>query len=70
MITNPDPATVRWNILYAVMDYLPQPAMTIVYAPVLRKTLGGRDYGAWMLVNRFTALARGLALMLYGSSPQ
>lgn len=55
MNTNRDPATVRQNILYAVMDYLSQPAMTIVDAPVLRKTLGVRDYGAWMLVNSITA---------------
>jgi hypothetical protein len=42
---------VPQNILYAVMDCLSQPAMTIVDAPVLRKTLGRRGYGAWMLVN-------------------
>jgi hypothetical protein len=70
MNTNRDPATVRQNILYAVMDDLCQPAMTITDAPVLRMILGVRDYGAWMLVNSITAPVSGLTLMLYGSPPQ
>ncbi len=51
---------VRQNVLYSVLDYIAQPAMMILAAPVLLKTLGMRQYGAWMLVNSIAATAGGL----------
>jgi O-antigen/teichoic acid export membrane protein len=51
---------VRQNVLYSVLDYISQPAMMILAAPVLLKTLGMPQYGAWMLVNSIAATAGGL----------
>jgi O-antigen/teichoic acid export membrane protein len=51
---------VRQNVVYSVLDYVSQPALMIVAAPILLKTLGAPQYGAWMLVNSIVATASGL----------
>jgi len=51
---------VRQNVLYSVFDYLSQPATMVLAAPVLLRTLGAPQYGAWMLVNSIAATASGL----------
>lgn len=50
----------RRNVFYSVLDYASQPAVMILAAPVLLKTLGMQQYGAWMLVNSIAATAGGL----------
>lgn len=51
---------MRQNVFYSVLDYASQPAVMILAAPVLLKTLGMQQYGAWMLVNSIAATAGGL----------
>jgi O-antigen/teichoic acid export membrane protein len=51
---------VRRNVLYSVLDYVSQPAMMILAAPLLLRTLGVQQYGTWMLVNSIAATAAGL----------
>ena len=60
MNTDREPGTVRQNVVYSLLDYVSQPAMMVVTAPILLRTLGPRMYGAWMLVNAITAVASGL----------
>jgi O-antigen/teichoic acid export membrane protein len=47
-------------MFYSVLDYVSQPAMMILAAPLLLKTLGAQQYGTWMLVNSIAATAAGL----------
>ena len=54
-------ATVRQNVVYSVLDYICQPMIMIVAAPLLLRSLGVLQYGTWMLVNSITATASGLA---------
>lgn len=54
------PGPVRQNVLYSVFDYVSQPAMMILAAPVLLKALGVQQYGNWMLINSIAATASGL----------
>jgi O-antigen/teichoic acid export membrane protein len=56
----PNTAPVRQNAFYSVLDYVSQPAMMILAAPVLLKALGVQQYGTWMLVNSIAAAAAGL----------
>ena len=51
---------VRQSVFYSVLDYVSQPAMMILAAPMLLKTLGVQQYGTWMLVNSIAATAAGL----------
>lgn len=60
MNTHTGPGTVRQNVFYSVLDYASQPAMMVISAPVLLRTLGVRAYGTWMLINAITAIASGL----------
>jgi O-antigen/teichoic acid export membrane protein len=60
MTTNQKPGLIRQNVFYSLLDYVSQPAMMILAAPVLLKTLGIQQYGAWMLVNSIAATAGGL----------
>jgi O-antigen/teichoic acid export membrane protein len=60
MTAEQEPRLVRQNVLYSVFDYLSQPAMMVLAAPVLLRTLGAPQYGAWMLVNSIAATASGL----------
>ncbi len=62
MLVIPDraPGLIRENVLYSVLDYVSQPAMMILAAPVLLKALGAQQYGTWMLVNSIAATASGL----------
>lgn len=55
-----DPGPVRQNVLYSLFDYLSQPAVMIVAAPVLLRTLGVQQYGTWMLINSIAATVTGL----------
>jgi O-antigen/teichoic acid export membrane protein len=54
-------AIVRQNVLYSVLDYICQPLIMLVAAPLLLRSLGVLQYGTWMLVNSITATASGLA---------
>lgn len=56
----PNAGPVRQNMFYSVLDYVSQPAMMILAAPLLLKTLGVQQYGTWMLVNSIAATAAGL----------
>ena len=56
----PNAGPVRQNMFYSVLDYVSQPAMMILAAPLLLKTLGAQQYGTWMLVNSIAATAAGL----------
>jgi O-antigen/teichoic acid export membrane protein len=56
----PEAGTVRQNVLYSLVDYVSQPAIMIVAAPFLLKTLGTQQYGTWMLVNAIAAAASGI----------
>jgi O-antigen/teichoic acid export membrane protein len=60
MTTGQQPGLVRQNVFYSVLDYASQPAMMILAAPVLLRTLGMQQYGAWTLVNSIAATAGGL----------
>ena len=60
MTANQKPGLIRQNVFYSLLDYVSQPAMMILAAPVLLKTLGIQQYGAWMLVNSIAATAGGL----------
>ena len=51
---------VRESVFYSVLDYVSQPAMMILAAPLLLRALGVQQYGTWMLVNSITATAAGL----------
>ncbi len=55
-----EPSPVRENVFYSVLDYLSQPAIMIVAAPFLLRTLGTQQYGTWMLINSIAATASGL----------
>ncbi len=57
----PPAATVRQNVVYSVLDYICQPLIMLVAAPLLLRSLGVLQYGTWMLVNSITATAGGLA---------
>jgi O-antigen/teichoic acid export membrane protein len=50
----------RQNVFYSVLDYVSQPAIMLLAAPVLLRTLGAQQYGTWMLVNSIAATASGL----------
>lgn len=52
--------TVRQNACYSVLDYIAQPALMLVAAPLLLRELGIQQYGTWMLVNAIAATASGL----------
>ncbi len=52
--------SVRRNAFYSVLDYVSQPAIMIVAAPLLLRELGVQQYGTWMLVNSIAAAATGL----------
>ncbi len=56
----PLPRTLRRNISYNVADYISQPALMLVAAPLLLRALGVQQYGTWMLVNSIAAAASGL----------
>jgi O-antigen/teichoic acid export membrane protein len=56
----PNAGPVRESVFYSVLDYVSQPAMMILAAPVLLRTLGVQQYGTWMLVNSIAATAAGL----------
>jgi O-antigen/teichoic acid export membrane protein len=56
----PNAGPVRQSVFYSVLDYVSQPAMMILAAPLLLKTLGVQQYGTWMLVNSIAATAAGL----------
>ena len=45
----PNAGPVRQSVFYSVLDYVSQPAMMILAAPLLLKTLGVQQYGTWML---------------------
>jgi O-antigen/teichoic acid export membrane protein len=60
VIADSGPGPVRENVFYSVLDYVSQPAMMILAAPVLLKALGTQQYGTWMLVNSIAATASGL----------
>jgi O-antigen/teichoic acid export membrane protein len=60
MTANQKPGLIRQNVFYSLLDYVSQPAMMILAAPVLLKTLGMQQYGAWMLVNSIAATVGGL----------
>src|SRR3974390_18212 len=60
MTANQKPGLIRQNVFYSLLGYVSQPAMMILAAPVLLKTLGIQQYGAWMLVNSIAATAGGL----------
>lgn len=60
MIADHEPAPVRENVFYSVLDYISQPVMMILAAPILLKALGVQQYGTWMLVNSITATVSGL----------
>jgi O-antigen/teichoic acid export membrane protein len=51
---------VRRNVFYSVLDYISQPAIMFVAAPVLLHSLGAQQYGTWMLVNAVAATVSGL----------
>jgi O-antigen/teichoic acid export membrane protein len=51
---------IRENVVYSVMDYVSQPAMMLVAAPLLLRALGPQQYGTWMLVNSIAATVSGL----------
>jgi len=51
---------VQRNITFSLVDYLSQPALMILAAPVLLRRLGIEQYGAWMYVNTIIALTYGL----------
>jgi O-antigen/teichoic acid export membrane protein len=54
------PEAIRQNVFYSVFDYVSQPAMMLLAAPVLLRELGAQQYGTWMLVNSIAATAGGL----------
>jgi O-antigen/teichoic acid export membrane protein len=56
----PRSESVQRNVFYSVLDYVSQPAMMIVAAPFLLRTLGVQQYGTWMLVNSIAATVSGL----------
>lgn len=51
---------IRENVAYSVLDYLSQPTLMLLAAPVLLRVLGVQQYGTWMLVNSIAASASGL----------
>ncbi len=51
---------IRENVFYSVLDYVSQPAMMLIAAPLLLRALGVQQYGTWMLVNSIAATASGL----------
>jgi O-antigen/teichoic acid export membrane protein len=51
---------LRQNVFYSVLDYISQPAIMLIAAPLLLRTLGVQQYGTWMLVNSIAATASGL----------
>ena len=52
--------SIRQNVFYSVLDYVSQPAIMLIAAPLLLRTLGVQQYGTWMLVNSIAATASGL----------
>ncbi len=52
--------TIRQNVFYSVLDYISQPALMLIAAPLLLRALGVQQYGTWMLVNSIAATASGL----------
>ena len=54
------PEAIRQNVFYSVLDYVSQPAMMLIAAPLLLRELGAQQYGTWMLVNSIAATASGL----------
>jgi O-antigen/teichoic acid export membrane protein len=50
----------RQNVFYSVLDYVSQPAILLLAAPLLLRMLGAQQYGTWMLVNSIAATASGL----------
>ncbi len=54
------PEAIRQNVFYSVLDYVSQPAMMLLAAPLLLRELGAQQYGTWMLVNSIAATASGL----------
>src|SRR5215471_3060686 len=51
---------VRQNAFFSLLDYLSQPALMLIAAPVLLRHLGIEQYGAWMFVNTVIAVMCGL----------
>jgi hypothetical protein len=43
-----------------LVDYISQPALMLIAAPLLLRPLGVQQYGTWMLVNSIAATASGL----------
>lgn len=54
------PEAIRRNVFYSVLDYVSQPVMMLLAAPLLLRELGAQQYGTWMLVNSIAAAASGL----------
>jgi O-antigen/teichoic acid export membrane protein len=52
--------TTRQNVFYSLLDYISQPALMLIAAPLLLRALGVQQYGTWMLVNSVAAAASGL----------
>jgi len=51
---------MRQNVFYSVLEYISQPVMMLMAAPILLRTLGAQQYGTWMLINSIAATAAGL----------
>lgn len=50
----------RSNVFYSVAEFVSQPLMMFVAAPLLLHALGSSYYGVWMLANSITATVSGL----------
>ncbi len=51
---------VRQNVFYSLLEYISQPVMMLLAAPILLRSLGAQQYGTWMLINSIAATAAGL----------
>jgi O-antigen/teichoic acid export membrane protein len=52
--------TIRQNVFNSLLDYVSQPALMLIGAPLLLRALGVQQYDTWMLVNSVAATASGL----------
>jgi hypothetical protein len=52
--------TIRQNVFNSLLDYVSQPALMLIGAPLLLRALGVQQYDTWMLVNSIAATASGL----------